>query len=84
MSKHEKLLGKLKENPQNDWRIEDLKKIAIDYGLTFRQPGTSHVTFTKVGTGCRLTVPSHKPIKAYYIKQFVELLNKIEKEVDQR
>ncbi len=48
--------------------------------MTIRQPGTSHVTFTKTGTGFRLTVQSHKPIKKYYIKQFVELLSKIEKE----
>ncbi len=76
-------MAKLRKNPQDNWKIEDLKKIAIDYGVTFRQPGTSHVTFTKVGTGFRLIVPSNKPIKTYYIKQFVELLSKIEKEVDQ-
>ena len=80
MSKRDKLLEKIKRNPQDDWQIDDLKKLAKDYGMTIRQPGTSHVTFTKTGTGFRLTVPSHKPIKAHYIKQFVELLNKIEKE----
>ena len=80
MSKRNKLLEKLRRNPQDDWHIEDLKKLAKDYGITIRQPGTSHVTFTKSGSGLRLTVPSHKPIKTYYIKQFFELLNKIEKE----
>ncbi len=76
--KRNKLLKKLRRNPQDDWQIEDLKKLAQDYGMAIRQPGTSHVTFTKLGTGFRLTVPSHKPIKTYYIKQFFELLSKIE------
>ena len=79
MSKRIKLLEKIKRNPR-DWQIEDLKKLANDYGMTIRQPGTSHVTFTKVGTGIRLTVPSHKPIKPNYVKQFVELIEKIEKQ----
>jgi len=79
MSKRLKLLEKMRRSPC-DWQIEDLKKLAKDYGMTIRQPGTSHVTFTKAGTGIRLTVPSHKPIKPNYIKQFMELIEKIEKE----
>lgn len=79
MSKRNKLLEKIRRNPR-DWHIEDLKKLANDYGMTIRQPGTSHVTFTKVGTRIRLTVPSHKPIKPTYIKQFVELIDELEKE----
>ncbi len=79
MSKRNKLLEKIRINPR-DWRIEDLKKLANDYNMTVRQPGTSHVTFTKVGTEVRLTVPSHKPIKPIYIKKFIELIDKLEEE----
>jgi hypothetical protein len=81
MSKRLKVLEKMRTNPCG-WHIEDLKKIAQDYEMTIRQPGTSHVTFTKKGSGLRLTVPSHKPIKPIYIKQFMALIAKIEKEED--
>ena len=67
----------MKTNPHGDWRIEDLKKFAKRYGVDFRQPGTSHVTFSCVN-GRSLTVPAHKPIKAIYIKQFIEMLESLE------
>lgn len=59
-----------------DWRIEDLKTIADKVGLSYRQPGTSHVTF-RAKVGRMLTVPAKKPIKPIYIKLFVELVDEI-------
>lgn len=67
MGKIEKLIAKMRNNP-HDWNIEDVKTIANRYGLEYRQPGTSHVTF-RSSTGQKLTIPAHKPIKAIYIKQ---------------
>lgn len=75
MSKAEKRLLKLKQNP-TDWRIEDLKSIADQFGIDYRQPGTSHVTF-RTSSGKKLTVPAHKPIKAIYIKLFVSLIEEM-------
>lgn len=72
MTKREKLLKKLQENPR-DWRIETLKSLADAYGIDYRQPGTSHVTF-RHANGAKLTVPAHKPIKPIYVKKFVQLL----------
>lgn len=71
MSKHEKLLQKMRNNPR-DWDIHDLINIANRYGFTFRQPGTSHVTFSN-GIQ-RLTVPSHKPIKPIYVQKFITMI----------
>jgi len=73
MSPLEKLLAKLRNNP-NDWRIEDLKVIADRCGINYRQPGTSHVTF-RFCNGVKLTVPARKPIKAVYIKQFIQIFD---------
>jgi predicted RNA binding protein YcfA (HicA-like mRNA interferase family) len=73
MSKIEKLLAKMRNNPQDDWNIEDIKILANKYGIEHRQPGTSHVTF-RTQTGKKLTIPAHKPIKAVYIKLFMELI----------
>jgi len=75
MSKIEKLLAKMRNHPQ-DWHIEDVKTIAERYGLVYRQPGTSHVTFRAV-TGEKLTIPAHKPIKSVYIKQFLALIDRL-------
>ena len=73
MGKVDKKLSAMKENPRDDWRIEDMKSIAKSKGVDYRQPGTSHTTFSCHDGTC-LTVPAHKPIKPIYIKRFVELI----------
>jgi hypothetical protein len=75
MSKSDKLLEKMRSNPRDDWRIDDLKVIAKRYGFSDRQPGTSHVIFSY--KQYRLTVPSHKPIKPIYIKKFISMIDTI-------
>jgi predicted RNA binding protein YcfA (HicA-like mRNA interferase family) len=72
MSKIDKLLEKMRNNPR-DWGIETLQAIAERYGIVYRQPGTSHVTF-RAANGQKVTVPAHKPIKSVYIKQFIALI----------
>lgn len=72
MSKAEKLLERMRANP-HDWRIDQLKTIADAFGIDYRQPGTSHVTF-RHPSGAKLTVPAHRPIKPVYIKKFVFLV----------
>lgn len=79
MSKLEKLISSLKSNPHGDWKIEDLKRIAHNLHIEYRQPGTSHVTF-RFPSKDKLTVPARKPIKVTYIKMFVELIEKQEKQ----
>jgi hypothetical protein len=73
MSKAYKKLQAMKNNPQGDWKIEDLKSMSGRYGIVYRQPGTSHVTFS-CPNGMMLTVPAHKPVKPVYITKFVELV----------
>ena len=73
MSKLEKLIASMKQNPKGDWRIDDLKRIAQNFEIEFKQPGSSHVTF-RTHAGQKLTVPAHRPIKSVYIKMFIELI----------
>jgi hypothetical protein len=73
MSKIEKILQKMRCNPR-DWRIEDIKTIAIRYEVDYRQPGSSHVTF-RFSNGEKLTIPAHKPVKPIYIQKFINLLD---------
>ena len=79
MSKVDKKLKAMKPNPKNDWQISDLKFMATQYGIEYRQPGTSHVTFSS-NHGLCLTVPAHKPIKPIYIKRFIELIESLNEE----
>ena len=65
----------MRNNPRDDWSIDELKTLAARKGIDWRQPGTSHVTFTYPGV-TPLTVPAHKPIKAVYIKRFLELIDR--------
>ena len=74
MSKFEKLLQKIKNNPKAV-RFEELDKILIRAGFSRRQPkkGSSHYIYSKGSK--RLSVPYNEPhIKAYYIELAIELL----------
>lgn len=73
MSKQDKLLKQMANNPADNWRIETLQAIAEKHDIEWRQPGTSHVTFRRQD-GTKMTVPAHKPIKAIYIKQFIAFI----------
>lgn len=74
MSKLEKLLQKIKNNPKQV-RFEELDKILIRAGFERRSPkgGSSHYTYTKGEK--LLTVPYKKPhIKAVYVERAIRLL----------
>jgi len=73
VSKADKILEKMRQNPR-DWRIDDLYTVAHAYRISWRQQGTSHVTFRHLSG--KLTVPAHRPIKPVYIRQFVQFVEK--------
>jgi len=75
MTKAEKLLARMRASPR-DWSIEDLKTLAKRNGVDWRQPGTSHVTFSFPGLQ-PLTVPAQKPLKPIYVMKFVALIDAI-------
>ena len=82
MSKRDKLLLKLRNNPTNA-KFETIQSLLLHFGFKERAPrgGSSHYTYTYKGT--IITIPKHKPVKAIYIKKVLALLeelNLIEKE----
>ena len=64
MSKKEKLLKSIKNNPK-DVRFDDLKKLLIAYGYEPHNNGGSHWVFKKDGFNDEV-VPRKNPLKAYY------------------
>jgi hypothetical protein len=80
MTKREKIIEKMRRNPQGDWRIEDLQTLADFYGIEWTHDGGSHVVFRLVGWE-HLTVPAHRPIKPFYVKRllaYIEILAEVE------
>lgn len=73
MSKAEKLLQQMRENPKDNWSPDQIKTLCKTYKLNLRQRGTSHAVITN-SHGQHLTIPMHKPIKPLYIKRFVQLI----------
>lgn len=66
----------MRRNPR-DWGIEDVIMVAKKYNLLMRTEGGSHNVFGFPGIKDSVSVPAHRPIKPIYIKQFVELVDKI-------
>ncbi|MEW5723799.1 MAG: type II toxin-antitoxin system HicA family toxin [Thermodesulfobacteriota bacterium] len=77
MTKAEKILDRMKNNPQSDWSIDDLKTVAKRFGVEYRQPGTSHVTF-RAPNGEKVTVPAHKTSKPVYVRAFLAMIVNLE------
>lgn len=77
MSKWKKTLAGMRGNPQNDWSINDLETVASHVGIACRKPGGSHVTFSHPALDTILTVPAARPVKAYYVRQFVKLVDEV-------
>ncbi len=77
MSKRDKLLKSIKNNPSNV-KFETLQKLLLHYDFKERQPkgGSSHYTYT-LGK-LILTVPKHKPVNKIYVKQFLKFIDEIE------
>ncbi len=76
MSKKEKAIEKLRQNPKNV-RFDEIETILCRLGFIKRQKGTSHAIFT-MGQH-RVEVPySHPFVKPIYVKLVLELLDKFE------
>lgn len=71
-----KTLSKMR-SVQTGWRIEELQSVASENHLEWRRPGRggSHVIFSAPGVREIVSVPSKRPIKPVYIKQFLALVD---------
>ena len=65
MSKDDKLIKDLQNNPKNV-RFETLEKILLSRGFTLQSIKGSHHNFVK--NGYLINLPKHKPMKIFYVK----------------
>jgi predicted RNA binding protein YcfA (HicA-like mRNA interferase family) len=75
MSKKEKLLAKLRQNPKNI-RPEELEQLLLWLGFEKREGKGSHIVYKR--GEYRLTVPYKKPfLKPIYIKLALEMIDEL-------
>jgi hypothetical protein len=72
-----KLLTAMRQNP-NDWAMAKLLTVAKQYNMQVRSTGGSHHVFSHPSVRDPLSVPAHRPIKTFYIKRFVALIDQIQ------
>lgn len=68
----------MRDNPTDDWRIEQFETVAKHYGVNVRKTGGSHVVFDHPKWIELMTVPARRPIKSIYVKKFVVLSDILE------
>jgi uncharacterized membrane protein len=73
-----KTLQKMRKH-QFGWRIEELQTVAEASFVDWRRPGRggSHVIFSAPGVREIVSVPTKRPIKPVYVKQFVALIDAV-------
>jgi predicted RNA binding protein YcfA (HicA-like mRNA interferase family) len=76
MSKQEKRLQRIRQNPKNV-RFDDMDALLLSLGFEKRQRG-SHATYVLRGQG-RITIPFRKPfVLPVYVKEVLKLLDEME------
>ena len=72
MSKYEKIIQNLKNNPKNI-SFETIKSLLEKFGYRAYNNGSSHWQFRKKNKPT-ITIPYKRPIKAIYVKMVLKLL----------
>jgi hypothetical protein len=77
MARGEKLLKRMRDNPR-DWRIEDVIRLCNAFGVDCTAPTKgSHYKVKHLSQAEILTIPAHRPIKAVYIVDLVEFIDRV-------
>jgi hypothetical protein len=78
-AKEHKLLAGMRANPRGDWNIGHIETVCASVpDVIFRPPtrgGHFKVTHPKMAQ--ILTIPAKKPLKPFYVKQFVSMMDSI-------
>jgi hypothetical protein len=79
MSKLDKLLDRMRNNCNSNWQIPDLERVCDSVpGAELRAPNRgSHYTFSHPKLQDILTIPAKRPLKGFYVKRFVSMIDSI-------
>ena len=83
MSRFEKLLDRMRNNPGGDWDINDIDSICRYLGMNCDPPRRgSHFTISHPKTNQILPIPAKRPLKPIYVKLFLTIVDSIMSDVD--
>jgi len=82
MSKIDKLIEKLRNNPR-DANISIIRKILDKFGLEHVWGKGDHLNVKHPSINYILTIPAHKPIKPIYIIKLLNMIDEIEGDEDE-
>lgn len=78
MGQGEKRLEKMRSSPRDGWTINDVRVVCEAFGVDLKAPSSgSHFKVTHESQGEILTIPSHRPIKAVYIRKLVAFIDAV-------
>jgi predicted RNA binding protein YcfA (HicA-like mRNA interferase family) len=77
MSKREKRLEKLRQNPK-DVSFEELRQVLEDHGFVLDHATGSHHIFRRQinGIDLRVNIPYARPVKSRYVNQALEAIDR--------
>ena len=77
MNRAEKTLEAMQANPR-DWRIEDVIAVCDAHDIACTPPRKgSHYKVKHASVARILTIPAARPIKPFYIRDLVELIDEV-------
>jgi len=74
MSKRQKRLKKLRQNPTNV-SFDDLRQVMEDFGAVLDRVAGSHYVFELTERQITLVIPYRNPVKLAYVKKVIELID---------
>jgi hypothetical protein len=78
MSKADKLVAAMRNNPAGNWTIGDVQRFCEALGWRCLPPtGGSHWKVVAPGSDAILTVPARRPIKPIYIRKLIALFDEV-------
>jgi predicted RNA binding protein YcfA (HicA-like mRNA interferase family) len=79
MGRGEKLLDRMRASPL-DWAIGDVVAVCEAHGIACDPPrGGSHYKVKHRDMPAILTIPAHRPIKPFYVRELVAFIDAVRK-----
>jgi hypothetical protein len=79
VSRAEKLLRDMRNNPGGDWQIGQIERLCHAFDLELAAPTRgSHYTVRHASQARILTIPFRRPIKPVYIRELIAFIDAVE------
>jgi hypothetical protein len=78
MTKADKLLTRMRQNPAGDWTIKDIERLCSGMGWQCLPPsgGGSHWKISAADQETILTIPARRPIKPIYVRKLLAMMER--------